>query len=43
MQPKPAIFFKSLLEFDAANLVSMLSFDSKSIKDLLDEKNEDYF
>ena len=42
-QPKPAIFYHSLLEFDGANMVSMLSFDSKSIKELLDDKNKEYF
>ena len=43
IQPSPMIFFKSLMEFSGANLISMLSFDSKSIKELLDDKNEKYF
>jgi hypothetical protein len=43
MQPNPKFFYKSFLEFDGANLLSMLSFDSGSIEALLNEKNEKYF
>ena len=43
LQPTPAIFFKSLFEFNGANIVSVLAFDSKSIKFLLDDGNEKYF
>ena len=43
-QPNPQIFFKSAFELDFANLVSILSFDSRSISYLLDpEENEEYF
>lgn len=42
-QPKPAVFYKSFLELDGTNMVSILSFDSRSMKELLDEKNEEYF
>ena len=34
-QPTPAVFFKSLFEFNGTNMVSILTFDSKSIKFLL--------
>ena len=36
-------FFKSFLEFDGANIVSILAFDSKSVANLLSEDNEEYF
>ena len=34
-QPNPTVWFKSCLEFDCTNLVSILSFDSKALKYLL--------
>jgi hypothetical protein len=38
------MFYKSFLELNGANMVSMLAFDSRSMKVLLDEKtNKDYF
>lgn len=43
LQPNPKFFFKSFLEFDGANLLSMLAFDSGSMDALLNEKNEQYF
>ena len=43
MQPDPRFFFKSFLELDGSNMVSILSFDSNSIKQLLCEENEQYF
>ena len=43
MQPNPKFFFKSFLEFDGANLLSMLAFDSGSMDALLNDKNEQYF
>lgn len=43
MQPKPQFFYKSFLEFDCANLVYVLSFDTVCIKAILDEKNEEFF
>ena len=42
-QPNPAIFYKSLLELDMSNMVSMLSFDSRSMEFLLDDEFEDHF
>lgn len=43
MQPNPKFFYKSFLEFDGANLLSMLAFDSGSMEALLNENNEKYF
>lgn len=40
LQPNPSFFYKSFLEFDGANILSMLSFDSGSIGSLLSEDNE---
>lgn len=37
-QPSPIIFFKSLLEFDASNMVSLLGFDSRSMMGLLSDE-----
>lgn len=37
MQANPKIFFESFLELDRKNMVSILSFDSNSIKSLLSE------
>jgi len=42
-QPLPAVFYKSFLEFDGANMVSILSFDSRSMKVLLDDSNAEFF
>jgi hypothetical protein len=42
-QPDPSFFYKSLLELDVVNIVSIVSFDSKCIAALLDEKNSKYF
>jgi hypothetical protein len=39
-QPCPDIFFKSSMELDFANMVSILSFDAKSMGYLLDESME---
>jgi len=36
-------FYKSFLEFDGANIVSILAFDSRSVASLLSEENSDYF
>ena len=43
LQPKPQFFYKSFLEFDGANILSVLSFDSKAVASLLSEDNSDYF
>lgn len=42
-QPKPAVFFKSFLELDGTNMASILSFDSRSLKHLLADKNSEFF
>ena len=42
-QPFPSVFYKSFLELDCSNMVSILSFDSRSLKQLLDDKNSQYF
>lgn len=42
-QPKPTIFYKSYLEFDAANLVSVFAFDSNSTGHLLSDKFSEFF
>lgn len=42
-QPKPAVFFKSFLELDGSNMASILAFDSRSLKHLLDDKNSQFF
>ena len=42
-QNDPSVFYKSFLELDGSNMVSILSFDSRSMKYILDEKNDSYF
>jgi len=42
-QPLPAVFYKSFLELDGANMTSILSFDSRSMAALLAEKHKQYF
>ena len=42
-QPNPAVFFKSFLELDCSNMVSILCFDSRSMRELLDDKNSHHF
>lgn len=42
-QPSPIIFFKSLLEFDASNMVSLLGFDSRSMMGLLSDEFKEFF
>ena len=42
-QPNPLIFYKSLLELDASNMVSILSFDSRSMEFLLDDGFSEMF
>lgn len=39
MQPDPRFFYKTFLELDCSNMVSILAFDSKAIMNLLSEKN----
>lgn len=42
-QPKPLVFYKSFLELDGANMVSILSFDSRSMEYLLSDDFEEHF
>jgi hypothetical protein len=42
-QPHPAVFYKSFLELDGSNMVSILSFDSRSMNQLLSDKYESNF
>jgi hypothetical protein len=42
-QPNPTVFYKSLLELDGANMVSILSFDGRSMTQLLSEEFEEHF
>ena len=42
-QPSPSVFYKSFLELDGSNMVSMLSFDSRSMAHLLNDRNSEYF
>ena len=37
------MFYKSLFEFDCQNMVSILSFDSRSMNVLLDDCNSEFF
>jgi hypothetical protein len=37
------VFYKSLLELDGANMVSILSFDGRSMTQLLSEEFEEHF
>ena len=43
LQEKFDIFYQSFLELDRRNLVSVLAFDSKTIKILLHEDRNEYF
>jgi hypothetical protein len=42
-QPKPLVFFKSCLDMNGSNMTNYLTFDSRSISELLDSKNEELF
>lgn len=37
------MFYKSFLELDGSNMASILSFDSRSLRVLLNDKNNQYF
>lgn len=43
LQPSPGFFYKSFLELNGGNFLSMLSFDSGSVELLLSEENEGHF
>lgn len=42
-QADPSVFLKSFLELDGTNMASILSFDSKSMKYILDDKHHRFF
>jgi|TARA_B110000305_G_C19429145_1_gene635298 hypothetical protein len=42
-QPNPGVFYKSFLELNVANMTSILSFDSRSMKYLLKDEFESFF
>lgn len=42
-QPNPKFFYKSFLELDGANLVTLLAFDSAVMEILLSSDNAQYF
>ena len=42
-QPNPLVFYKTFLELDGANMLSILSFDSRSMKFLLDDCFSEHF
>ena len=43
MNTDPTIFLNTYLELDRRNLVSILSFDSATMQQILKEENESYF
>ena len=43
MQPNPSLFFKTFLEFDGANMASILSFDSGSMISLFNVSKSRHF
>jgi hypothetical protein len=43
MQENPEIFYSAFLELERKNMITLLAFDSKAIKSLLDSKFESYF
>ena len=42
-QPTPKLFYKSFLEFDGSNMVSILSFDSRSMEYMLQDEFKEHF
>ena len=42
-QPTPELFFKSMMEFDGSNIISVLSFESASLKYLLGQQFKKFF
>jgi len=42
-QPNPSVFYKTFFEIDKANLLNILSFDSRSIKALLNDNFSEYY
>lgn len=42
-QPDPSVFYKTFLEFDGTNMVSILSFDGRSMEKLLSDEFAEHF
>ena len=42
-QPNPSVFYKSCFELDGSNMVSILSFDSRSMSYLLNDQFKSFF
>ena len=42
-QANPSVFYKSFLELDGTNMASILSFDSRSMKYILDDRFSEFF
>ena len=42
-QADPSVFLKSFLELDGTNMASILSFDSKSIRYILNDDHNGFF
>ena len=42
-QPNPTFFYKSFLELDCSNMVTILAFDSGSMEHLLNDNNQEYY
>jgi hypothetical protein len=42
-QSNPSVFYKSFLELDGTNIVSILAFDSRSMQYILDDKFSNFF
>lgn len=42
-QPNPSMFYDASLELDGSNITSLLSFDSRSMQYLLDDKFGEHF
>ena len=43
IQPEPGFFYKSFLEFNGGNFITMLAFSSGSIEALLSDDNKEHF
>lgn len=42
-QPNPTMFYDATFELDGSNMASLLSFDSRTMEYLLNEKFDEYF
>jgi len=43
LQPQPKVFYKSFLELDCSNMISILAFDFRSMQALLKDDFAEYF